>query len=112
METMPSKDPNLWAALLAALSSYDLRGINVVFYAAAVAFLRIWFDAQERKWQRIALEASLSGLLAKGADQAAVAMGYAHIDIAIGSAIGLIGVNNIRYWGRRWFAKKLDQQNG
>lgn len=106
---MPLKEPSLWVMLLDAISSYDLRGVNVVFYAGVVAFLRIAFDARERRWQRIILEVSLAALLAKGADQAAVAMGYERIDIAIGAAIGFIGVDNLRYWGRKWFAKKVDQ---
>lgn len=109
---MPTKDPNFIVMLLNAISSYDLHGIYVAMYAAIVAFLRIAFDAKERKWQRVVLEVSLAALLAKGADQAAVAMGYAHIDIAIGSAIGFIGVDNLRYWGRKWFSKKIEQNNG
>lgn len=109
---MPNKDPNFWAYILQCLQNFDFHGLSVAFYAAVVAFLRIAFDAKERRWQRIILEVSLAALLAKGADQAAVAMGYSHIDIAIGSAIGFIGVDNLRYWGRKWFAKKVDQQNG
>lgn len=109
---MPTKDPNFWTQILIALSSYDLGGIRVVIYAAIVAFLRIAFDAKERRWQRIILEVSLAALLAKGAEQVAVELGYAHIDVAIGAAIGFIGVDNLRYWGRKWFSKKVNQQNG
>lgn len=105
---MPNKDHNFWAYMLQSLQNFDLHGMSVAVYASVVAFLRIAFDQKERRWQRIFLEVSLAGLLAKGAEQAAVAMGYAHIDIAIGAAIGFIGVDNIRYFGRKYFSKKID----
>lgn len=98
--------------MLQSLQNFDLHGMSVAVYASVVAFLRIAFDANEPRWQRMVLEILLAALLAKGAEQIALALGYSHLDIAIGSIVGLVGVNNIRYWGRRWFAKKVDQQNG
>ena len=109
---MPTKDPGLWATIIEFLRSVDMRGINVAFYAAAVAFLRIAFDERERRWQRVILEVLLAALLAKGAEQAAVAFGYSHIDIAIGAAIGFIGVDNLRYFGKKYFSKRIEGENG
>jgi len=101
---MPTKDPNFWAYIVSIF-----QGIEVAIYASLVALLRVLFDAKEKRWQRIALEVLLSGLIAKGADQIAIALGYSHLDVAIGAAIGLLGVENIRYFGRKYLTKKIEK---
>jgi lambda family phage holin len=107
---MPSKDPNLIAAILEYLRSLDFSAVSVSIYAAIAVYLRIAFDQKEMRWQRIVLEIALAMLLAKGAEQIALAVfGLDHLDVAIGTAVGMIGSMQIRQWARKLIAKKLDK---
>ena len=107
---MPSKDPNFWAAILDYVRSLDFSALSVSIYAAIAAYLRIAFDQKEMRWQRIALEIGLAMLLAKGAEQIALGVfGLDHLDVAIGTAVGMIGSMQIRQWARKLIAKKIDK---
>jgi lambda family phage holin len=111
--TMPTKDPNFWTAVIDFLggiwNAVDWNGAKVGVYAAIAAFLRIFYDQKETKWQRIILEVLLSGLIAKGAEQIALSFGYEHLDVAIGAIIGMIGVLKIRSFAMAFLKSRTEK---
>jgi len=100
---MPERDPNLYAALFESFTS-----MQVFIYAAVVAMVRLLLDEKETKWQRIALEMALCGLLAQGVESGASFFFNWDVPTLIASAIGLLGPTWIRAKAKEAISKKLD----
>jgi len=100
---MPEKDPNLYAAIADSFSA-----IQVFIYAAIVAMVRLLLDDKETKWQRIALEMALCGLLAQGIESGAKFFFAWDVPTLIASAIGLLGPTWIRTKAKAAISKKID----
>lgn len=92
---MPDKDiAGLWAILP--------EPIRAALIGALVAFLRVMYDAREPSIVRRLLECALCGSIALCVAYLFSAVG-ANGDMATfaGGAIGLLGADTVRSWGRR-----------
>jgi lambda family phage holin len=100
---MPDKDPNTYTDIANSFSA-----IQVFIYAAIVAMVRLLLDEKETKWQRIALEMALCGLLAQGIESGAKFFFAWDVPTLIASAIGLLGPTWIRTKAKAAISKKID----
>jgi lambda family phage holin len=92
---MPDKDPNTWAAIwLAVSTSIEAKGAAM---ASAIAVLRVLYDGKEARWTRIILESLICGGLSMSATSV-IRWGGLPDDmaVAVGGAIGFIGVTALR----------------
>ena len=93
---MPDKDlAGLWAILP--------EPIRAAIIGALVAFLRVMYDGGESsKWPRLLLECALCGAISLSVASLVSALGVVgEFDAAIGGAVGLLGVDQVRAWARR-----------
>jgi lambda family phage holin len=103
---MPDKDPNNWAALFAALDAVP-PSIKGAIMAFVIAVLRIIYDRQETSNVRIVLEAGICGCLSLSFSGALGWLGAPEsVAVAIGGAVGFIGVTKIRELAINWLTKK------
>lgn len=95
---MPEKDPMNWAAGWAALPD----PIRAAIVGVVVAGLRVMYDGSEPSiWRRL-LECALSGAIALSVSSLLVAFRVpGEFGVAIGSAVGLLGVDQVRAWAKR-----------
>lgn len=98
---MPDKDlASLWAILP--------EPIRAALIGALVAFLRVMYDDREPSiWRRL-LECALCGSIALCVAYGARAMGInGDLSTFAGGAIGLIGADTVREWGRRIAERRI-----
>lgn len=78
--------------------------------AVIISVLRIAYDQEETRWQRVLLEALLCGALAYGfsAGLSTLNLG-AGLSVFCGSSIGFFGVEFVRNRARRLVDKKIEQ---
>lgn len=101
----PEKDPTFWVIVIAALKDHGLAGL----LAFGLSYLRILYDDKEPRWDRRLIEASLGGVLVflvgVGAEKAGMGGGLSY---AVAGFVGILGVEQVRQFGRRWAEKKAD----
>jgi lambda family phage holin len=98
---MPDKDlAGLWAILP--------EPVRAALIGALVAFLRVMYDAREPSILRRLLECALCGSIALCVAYLVNALG-ANGDFATfaGGAIGLVGADTVREWGRRVAERRI-----
>lgn len=107
--TMPSKDPTLWAIVIAWLLEHG-SAIYGALLALAIAFLRITYHGGRGKQRCI--ESLLCGLITL-----AVATGVRLLGLAedatpfIGGMVGLLGVDTLRSAAERRIDARTNQLN-
>ncbi|CAI10242.1 putative protein of the phage holin family (Lysis protein S) [Aromatoleum aromaticum EbN1] len=95
---MPEKYLGLWGVLWDSLPEPMRAGV----VGAVVAFLRVMYDNDEPSIGKRLLECALSGSIALGITSLCKAFGVAgEIGVAVGSAVGLLGVDTVRAWAKR-----------
>lgn len=103
---MPEKDPNLWAGILAALSSPSIQGMVM---AVIVAFLRVLYDDKETSKVRILLESLICGALSLSASSFIGWMDWPpSLSVGVGGMIGFLGVTAIRGFIVKFVGKKVE----
>lgn len=108
IEPMPEKDPTLWAALWVGLTTSPTWQGAIM--ASIIATLRILYDGKETRWTRILLESLICGCLSLAASSGIEWLGWpSSMAVALGGAIGFLGVTAIRDWLVKWAGKKADQ---
>ncbi|WP_263139414.1 phage holin, lambda family [Pseudomonas sp. RIT-PI-AD] len=101
-------DPLVWVALWHALSISAIWQGAIM--ASVVAVLRVLYDGKERRWTRILLEALICGALSRSASSLIEYMSWpASVAVAMGGAIGFLGVSSIRDLLSRWAGRRADQ---
>lgn len=105
---MPEKDPSLWASVWLALSaSPTWQGFLM---ASIISALRVLYDGKETRKTRIVLESLLCGALSLSASSLIEWMDWpSSLAVAMGGAIGFLGVTTIREYLIRWAGKHADQ---
>lgn len=103
---MPTKDPMTWAALWESLPD----PIRAAIVGAAVAMLRVMYDDREPSIVRRLLECSLCGAIALCVSSLAAAVGIeGDYSTFAGGAIGLLGADQVRAWGRRIAERRVKE---
>ena len=78
--------------------------------ATIIAALRVLYDGKETRKIRIALESLICGCLSLAASSLIEWLGWpSSMAVALGGAIGFLGVTTIRDWLLKWGGKKADQ---
>ncbi|WP_443191390.1 phage holin, lambda family [Pseudomonas indica] len=103
---MPERDPAFWATVLLALREHGLA----VGLAFVLSYIRILYDDKEPSPVRQLLEALLGSLLVLlvglGAEKFGMSSGWSY---AVAGFVGVLGVNQVRAFARKWAARKVDQ---
>lgn len=101
----PEKDLTFWVIVTAALKDHGLAGL----LAFVLSYLRILYEAKEPRWDRQLLEAALGGVLVFlvgiGAEKAGLGGGWSY---GVGGVVGVLGVEQVRLFARRWAERKAD----
>lgn len=102
----PEKDPTFWVLVLAALREHGLA----VALAFALSYVRILYDDKEANPWRQLLEATLGAILVLlvglGAEKFGLSGGWSY---AVAGFVGVLGVEQVRRFGRRWAERKVEQ---
>ena len=102
---MPEKDPIFWKALFEFPPA--IQGAIMAF---VISILRVIYDRQETSFVRVILEGLICGALSLTFGSLAGALGFSeNLQLAIGGAIGFMGVTQIRMWFIRKVDKELDR---
>ena len=103
---MPTKDPNLWAILLAFYHQHT-NAINSFVMAFFIALFRIWYVGKERKKLRVLVESTLCGLIAVASESV---FDYLQmpikLSVALGAIVALFGIDKVREMALRYALKK------
>lgn len=103
---MPTKDPNLWAILLAFYHQYT-NAINSFVMAFFIALFRICYVGKERKKLRVLVESTLCGLIAVASESV---FDYLQmpikLSVALGAIVALFGIDKVREMALRYALKK------
>ena len=103
---MPTKDPNLWAILLAFYHQHT-NAINSFVMAFFIALFRICYVGKERKKLRVLVESTLCGLIAVASESV---FDYLQmpikLSVALGAIVGLFGIDKVREMALRYALKK------
>lgn len=106
MPKMPERDPAFWATVLLALREHGLA----VGLAFVLSYIRILYDDKEPSPVRQLLEALLGSLLVLlvglGAEKFGMSSGWSY---AVAGFVGVLGVNQVRAFARKWASRKVDQ---
>lgn len=104
---MHDKDPGFWAVILGAFGPE----VRSAVMAVIISILRIAYDQDETRWQRIGLEALLCGALAYGFSSGLAALTLdPGLAVFCGSAIGFFGVEFVRNRAKKLVDKKIEGQ--
>lgn len=103
---MPTKDPNLWAILLAFYHQHT-NAINSFVMAFFIALFRICYVGKERKKLRVLVESTLCGLIAVASESV---FDYLQmpikLSVALGAIMALFGIDKVREMALRYALKK------
>lgn len=103
---MPTKDPNLWAMLLAFYHQHT-NAINSFVMAFFIALFRICYVGKERKKLRVLVESTLCGLIAVASESV---FDYLQmpikLSVALGAIVALFGIDKVREMALRYALKK------
>ena len=103
---MPTKDPNLWAILLAFYHQHT-NAINSFVMAFFIALFRICYVGKERKKLRVLVESTLCGLSAVASESV---FDYLQmpikLSVALGAIMALFGIDKVREMALRYALKK------
>ena len=103
---MPTKDPNLWAILLALYHQHP-NAINSFVMAFFIALFRICYVGKERKKLRVLVESTLCGLIAVASESV---FDYLQmpikLSVALGAIVALFGIDKVREMALRYALKK------
>nr|WP_314741348.1 phage holin, lambda family [uncultured Haemophilus sp.] len=103
---MPTKDPNLWAILLAFYHQHT-NAINSFVMAFFIALFRICYVGKERKKLRVLVESTLCGLIAVASESV---FDYLQmpikLSVALGAIVALFGIDKVREIALRYALKK------
>ena len=103
---MPTKDPNLWAILLAFYHQHT-NAINSFVMAFFIALFRICYVGKERKKLRVLVESTLCGLIAVASESV---FDYLQmpikLSVALGAIVALFGIDKVRELALRYALKK------
>ncbi|MEZ7766235.1 phage holin, lambda family [Haemophilus parahaemolyticus] len=103
---MPTKDPNLWAILLAFYHQHT-NAINSFVMAFFIALFRICYVGKERKKLRVLVESTLCGLIAVASESV---FDYLQmpikLSVALGAIVALFGIDKVREMALRYALKK------
>lgn len=103
---MPTKDPNLWAVLLAFYHQHT-NAINSFVMAFFIALFRICYVGKERKKLRVLVESTLCGLIAVASESV---FDYLQmpikLSVALGAIVALFGIDKVREMALRYALKK------
>lgn len=105
---MIEKDPALWAVIWSAISSLSAatKGAIMAFF---IAYLRIMYDGKETRKVATLLEALLCGAISLCAASVIKWLNMPpDMAIAVGGAIGFLGVNAIRQKVLLLIDRKID----
>ncbi|PPC77923.1 phage holin, lambda family [Pokkaliibacter plantistimulans] len=103
---MPEKEPQFWLAIWHALSTSPTWQGAVM--AAVISVLRVLYDGKETKPVRLALEALISGALTLCSGSLIAWLGLPeNVVMAVGGAIGFLGVATLRGLAIRWVGKQV-----
>lgn len=106
---MPEKDPMNWVAGWAALPD----PIRAAIVGVIVAALRVMYDGGASPWRRRLLECALSGAIALSVSSLLAAIGLSgEFGVAIGGAVGLLGVDQVRAWAKRIGERRVRDLEG
>lgn len=101
----PEKDPTFWVIVIAALKDHGFAGL----LAFGLSYMRILYDDKEPRWDRQLLEAALGGVLTFlvgiGVEKAGLGGGWSY---GFAGVIGVLGVEQVRQFGRRWAERKAE----
>ena len=101
---MPDR-PDTWMAIWAALTGLSATVKGAVM-AVLISILRVIYDGQEANRVRMVLEAIICGSLSLCAASIIRAVGMSDdTAIAVGGAIGFLGVQTMRDFVMRWMDK-------
>lgn len=104
---MPEKDPIHWTAAWHSLP----EPIKAAVIGAGVALIRVMYDDREPRIMRRLLEATLCGAIALSVATLAEALGLpAGYSTFAGGAVGLLGADQVREWGRALAQKRIDRE--
>lgn len=103
---MPTKDPNIWAILLAFYHQHT-NAINSFVMAFFIALFRICYVGKERKKLRVLVESTLCGLIAVASESV---FDYLQmpikLSVALGAIVALFGIDKVREMALRYALKK------
>ena len=103
---MPTKDPNLWAILLAFYHQHT-NAINSFVMAFFIALFRICYVGKERKKLRVLVESTLCGLIAVASESV---FDYLQmpikLSVALGAIVALFGIDKVREMALRYALTK------
>lgn len=87
--------------------------VRAAIIGAGVAFLRVMYDGNEPSFVRRLLECALCGAIALCVAYLARAFGL-NSDVATfaGGAVGLLGADQVRAWGRRIAERRVREVEG
>ncbi len=105
MPHMPEKDPSFWVLVLLALKENGLAMI----LAFVLTWLRVQYDGTEASHSRKFLEALLGGVIVMVVGLVVKELGLSIAwSFAASGFIGVLGVDQVRQFGRRWAERKVD----
>jgi len=100
---MLDKDPNSWSLIFTP-------EVKAVIMSVIIAFLRIYYDDKENRWQRICLEAALCGAMSY-----CISAGLTYfnlpqgVSVFFGGLVGFLGVDFIRAKAKQAVTKRVDK---
>ncbi|HHM8264577.1 TPA: phage holin, lambda family [Pseudomonas aeruginosa] len=106
MPKMPEKDPSLWAAALAWLSTHQSQ-VYAFLLSIGIAVLRVIYGGGPTR--QVWLEGALCGALTLAVLSGSSWLGIPEDASAfIGSVVGFVGVKKIGEYADRWLGRKAD----
>jgi lambda family phage holin len=107
---MPEKDPDLWAQVWLHLRLYLANPLwQGAIMATVISGLRVLYEAKETSKRRILLESLICGGLSLSASSVIEWMEWpSSLSVAVGGAIGFVGVTVIREMIVKFLGRKAD----
>jgi len=107
---MPEKDPDLWAQVWLHLRLYLSNPLwQGAIMATVISGLRVLYEAKETSKRRILLESLICGGLSLSASSVIEWMEWpSSLSVAVGGAIGFVGVTVIREMIVKFLGRKAD----
>ena len=84
--------------------------VGGVLLSFILTILRVIYDKEESKWQRIIFEALLNSTLTIAAWATVLGLGYPPVlSVGLGAVFAFLGVNTVRSVARKYINKKIEK---